>query len=118
MSWYLAVLRNYTGFSGRASRTEFWMFSLVNFLIGVVLWILFAAVHGAIILVIIYDLGVLLPSLAVGFRRLHDTDRTAWWLLIELIPVIGAIVLLVFFCLDSTPGDNHYGPNPKGLAPA
>lgn len=118
MNWYLAVLRNYTGFSGRASRTEFWMFALVNFVIGVVLWILFSAVHALLILLIVYDLGVLLPSLAVGFRRLHDTNRTAWWLLIDLIPVIGAIVLLVFFCIDSTPGDNQYGPSPKGLAPA
>lgn len=118
MSWYLAVLRNYTGFTGRASRTEFWMFALVNFVIGLVLYLLFVAAHALVILLIVYDLGVLLPSLAVGFRRLHDTNRTAWWLLIDLIPLIGAIVLLVFFCTDSTPGDNEYGPNPKGLAPA
>ena len=118
MNWYLAVLRNYTGFSGRASRTEFWMWTLVNFIVGVVLYLLSLAVHPLLILVIVYDLGVLIPGLAVSFRRLHDTDRTAWWLLIYLIPIIGAIVLLVFFCIDSTPGDNHYGASPKGLAPA
>ncbi len=118
MSWYLAVLKNYTGFSGRASRTEYWMFALVNFVIVLVLYLLSAAAHGVLFLVIIYDLGVLLPSLAVGFRRLHDTNRTAWWLLIGLIPLIGTIVLLIFFCIDSTPGDNQYGASPKGLAPA
>ncbi len=118
MAWYLAVLRNYTGFSGRASRTEFWMFTLVNFVIGLVLYLLVFAAHAFVILLFVYYLAVLLPSLAVGFRRLHDTDRTAWWLLLDLIPLIGPIVLLVFFCTDSTPGDNHYGSNPKGLAPA
>ena len=77
-----------------------------------------AAVPTLVILRIVYGLGVLLPSLAVGFRRLHDTNRSGWWLLLDLIPVIGAIVLLVFFCTDSNPGDNRYGQNPKGLAPA
>ncbi len=118
MSSYLAVLRNYTGFSGRASRTEFWMFTLVNFVIGVILYLLFFAAHALVVLLIVYDLGVLLPSLAVGFRRLHDTNRSGRWLLLDLIAVIGAIVLLVFFCTDSNPGDNRYGQNPKGLAPA
>jgi uncharacterized membrane protein YhaH (DUF805 family) len=57
-------------------------------------------------------------SFAVSFRRLHDTDRSAWWLLLNLIPILGAIVLLVFFCMDSTPGDNQDGPDPTGLAAA
>jgi uncharacterized membrane protein YhaH (DUF805 family) len=118
MNWYLAVLRNYTGFGGRASRTEFWMWTLVNLIVGLVLYVLALAVHPLLILWLIYDIGVLIPGFAVSFRRLHDTDRTAWWLLIYLIPFIGAIVLLVFFCMDSTPGDNSYGSSPKGLAPA
>ena len=118
MSWYLAVLRNYTGFSGRASRTEYWMFTLVNFLALVALWILYAIAHAAIILLLIYEFGVLLPGLAVTFRRLHDTDRSGWWVLLSVIPLIGAIVLLVFLCIDSNPGENRYGSNPKGLAPA
>ena len=116
MNWYLAVLKNYTGFSGRASRTEFWMFALVNFLVVLALWILYAVAHALGFLLVVYELGVLLPGLAVGFRRLHDTNRSAWWLLIDLIPLIGAIVLLVFFCTDSSPADNQYGPNPKALA--
>ena len=64
----------------------------------------------------IYYLAVLIPSLAVGVRRLHDTDRSGWWLLLSLIPVIGWIVLIIFFVLDSTPGENQYGPNPKNEA--
>ncbi len=71
------------------------------------------AESGLGMLGIIYSLAVLVPSLAVTVRRLHDTDRTGWWLLIGLIPIIGAIVLLVFTLLDSTPGDNKYGANPK-----
>jgi uncharacterized membrane protein YhaH (DUF805 family) len=117
MNWYLAVLKNYTGFRGRASRTEFWMFNLVNFLVMLALWILYGAVHALGVLVVVYELGLLLPSLAVSVRRLHDTNRSGWWLLIDLIPLIGAIVLLIFLCTDSTSADNEYGPNPKvGLA--
>lgn len=63
---------------------------------------------------LVASLVLLLPSLAVGVRRLHDTDRTGWWLLIGVVPIIGAIVLIVFFVLDSTPGANRFGPNPKG----
>jgi uncharacterized membrane protein YhaH (DUF805 family) len=63
----------------------------------------------------LYSLAILIPSLAVTVRRLHDTDRTGWWLLIGMIPLIGAIVLLVFMLLDSQPGDNQYGAHPKGV---
>ena len=64
-------------------------------------------------------LAIVIPSIAVTFRRLHDTDRSAWWILIGLIPFLGALVLLVFTLLDGTPGDNRYGPDPKGVgAPA
>ena len=61
----------------------------------------------------IYTLAIIIPTFAVAFRRLHDTDRSAWWLLIGLVPIVGSIVLLIFFVLDSTPGDNRFGPNPK-----
>ena len=70
---------------------------------------------GAGVLVSLYALVLLLPSLAVGARRLHDTGRSGWWLLIGLVPLIGSIVLIIFFVLDSQPGDNPYGPNPKGM---
>ena len=118
MNWYLSVVKNYVGFSGRARRKEYWMFILVNIIISIVLSIVdrvvFDAGNGGISLLSgLYSLGVLLPSLAVSVRRLHDTDRSGWWLLIALIPLIGAIVLLVFCVQDSQPGSNQYGPNPK-----
>jgi len=124
MDWYLKVIRNYVGFSGRAHRTEFWMFVLINLVITLVLSFidgmlgLASAEYGMGPLQGLYSLAVLLPSLAVAVRRLHDTGRTGWWLLICLIPLIGAIVLIVFYCLDSQEGDNQYGPNPKGVPAA
>jgi uncharacterized membrane protein YhaH (DUF805 family) len=121
MNWYLAVLKKYAVFSGRAHRTEYWMFTLVNLIISLIL----VAVENLIGLVPegggqgvlsgIYTVAVLLPSLAVGVRRLHDTGRSGWWLLIGLAPLIGVIVLVVFFVQDSQPGSNTYGPNPKGV---
>jgi uncharacterized membrane protein YhaH (DUF805 family) len=113
VNWYLAVLKNYAGFSGRARRTEYWMFFLVNLVIAVVLDILGLYARFFTIIGLLYGLAVLIPSLAVGVRRLHDTGRSGWWLLIGLIPVIGTIILLVFFATDGEPGDNQYGPNPK-----
>jgi uncharacterized membrane protein YhaH (DUF805 family) len=86
---------------------------LFSFIISLVLGILQAVLHMREILTSLYSLAVLLPTLAVGARRLHDIGRTAWWLLIGLIPIIGCIVLLVFMCLDGDEGDNKYGPNPK-----
>lgn len=112
MNWYLGVLKKYADFSGRARRKEFWMFALINFVVMIVLSIV-DGVIGMPVLGAIYALGVLIPSIAVGARRMHDTGRSGWWLLLGLIPVIG-LVLIIFFVLDSTPGDNQYGPNPKG----
>jgi uncharacterized membrane protein YhaH (DUF805 family) len=113
VNWYLAVLKNYAKFSGRARRKEFWMFALINFVIMVVLSALDMAL-GFGLLGAIYALAVLIPSLAVGCRRLHDIGKTGWWQLIGLVPFIGLIVLIIFFVMDSNPGDNQYGPNPKG----
>jgi uncharacterized membrane protein YhaH (DUF805 family) len=113
VNWYLAVLKNYAGFSGRARRTEYWMFFLINFIIIVALELIGMAVKVITILAGIYGLAVLIPSLAVGVRRLHDTGRSGWWLLIGIIPVIGTIILIVFLATDGQPGDNQYGPNPK-----
>lgn len=117
MNWYLAVLKNYAGFSGRARRTEYWMFFLFNVIIAIVLNVITLAIQQVSILGTIYGLAVLIPGLAVGVRRLHDTGRSGWWLLIGLVPLIGAIVLIVFMATDGEPGDNAYGPNPK-FAPA
>ena len=71
-------------------------------------------VLGTVMIGSLYSLAALLPGLAVCARRLHDTDRSGWWMLIALIPVVGIIVLLVFMCMDSTPGENRFGANPKG----
>jgi uncharacterized membrane protein YhaH (DUF805 family) len=117
VSWYLAVLKNYAGFSGRARRKEYWMFALINFVISLVLEILATQAKVIGIVFLVYGLAVLIPGLAVAVRRLHDTGRTGWWVLIGIIPVIGTIILLVFLASDSQPGDNQYGPNPK-QAPA
>jgi uncharacterized membrane protein YhaH (DUF805 family) len=113
MNWYLEVLKKYAVFTGRAHRTEYWMFFLFNIIIGIVLGIIEGIFGGPGILGALYGLAVLVPGIAVGVRRLHDTNRTGWWLLIGLIPIIGIIVLIVFFVQDSQPGENQYGPNPK-----
>ncbi|POB12341.1 DUF805 domain-containing protein [Sulfobacillus sp. hq2] len=109
MQWYLGVWRNYLGFDGRASRTEYWMFELFNVLAVIVLYLLASLAHELVILTWVYGLAVLLPSLAVQIRRLHDTGHSGWWLLMSLIPLVGAIVLLVFFVLPSDLGSNRFG---------
>jgi uncharacterized membrane protein YhaH (DUF805 family) len=119
MNWYLDVLKKYAVFSGRARRKEYWMFVLFNLIIAIVLGIVDSMMgtvteQGIGLLGGLYSLAVLLPGIGVGIRRLHDTDRSGWWLLIGLIPLIGLIVLIVFFVQDSTPGENRFGPNPKG----
>lgn len=120
---YLEVLKKYAVFSGRAQRKEYWMFFLCNLIIAFALGLIeriagIATESNQSLLVILYGLAVLLPGLAVGVRRLHDTGRSGWWLLIALVPIIGTIVLLVFLVQDSQPGDNQYGPNSKRAADA
>lgn len=114
MEWYLTVLKKYAVFTGRARRSEFWYFVLFNFLISLGLstigWII-----GTSVLSYIYALFVLIPSIAVAVRRLHDTGRSGLWILLSFIPIVGAIILIVFSVEDSVPGDNQYGPNPKGI---
>jgi len=118
MNWYLQVLKKYAVFQGRARRMELWMFVLFSFLIsiglGVIDLVAGTTMEGVGVLGAIYSLAIVIPSIAVGIRRLHDTDRSGWWLLIALVPLIGAIVLLIFYVMDGTPGDNRFGPNPKG----
>ncbi|KQL33090.1 hypothetical protein AN960_22060 [Bacillus sp. FJAT-25509] len=113
MEWYLKVLKNYAVFSGRARRTEYWMFFLFNAIITIILSILQSIADIDNILTGIYGLLTILPSLAVGARRLHDSGRSGWWLLLGIIPFIGTIILIIFFCLDSEEGDNRFGANPK-----
>lgn len=122
MNWYLYVLKNYATFSGRARRKEYWMFFLISALISIVLTLLdillgtYSVEYEAGLFSGLYSLLILIPSIAVVVRRLHDTDRSGWWILISLIPLIGVIVLFVFICLDSQPGTNRFGANPKEAA--
>ncbi|WNH07817.1 DUF805 domain-containing protein [Thalassobellus suaedae] len=120
MKWYLKVVRdNYANFNGRARRQEYWMFVLFNaiFIIAI------ATISGGIAsatdtpalfgLYAIYTLGVFIPSLAVGVRRLHDVGKSGWFYLIGLIPFIGGIWLFVLFVTEGDKGPNQYGPDPK-----
>ncbi|MFP3975564.1 MAG: DUF805 domain-containing protein [Dehalococcoidia bacterium] len=113
MVWYLEVLKKYAVFSGRARRKEYWMFVLFNAIIAFVLAFAEVFVGGPGVLANLYTLAVLIPSVAVSVRRLHDITRSGWWLLVGLIPLIGTILLLIFMVQDSESGDNQYGPNPK-----
>jgi|LakMenE01Jun11ns_1017448.scaffolds.fasta_scaffold9832070_2 uncharacterized membrane protein YhaH (DUF805 family) len=100
---------HYAKFSGRASRPEFWWFILFASIIGVVLNLIDNAIGWGIILSAIWSLVILLPVLGLYFRRLHDTDRSAWWLLLMLIPFIGTIVLIVFWASKGTADTNKFG---------
>ncbi|MBF0709152.1 MULTISPECIES: DUF805 domain-containing protein [Bacillales] len=113
MNWYLKVLKNYVNFQGRARRKEYWMFTLFNVIFSIVLTIVESLADISPFLTSIYSLFIILPSLAVTVRRLHDTGRSGWWVLIGLIPLIGSIVILVFTCLDSDVEENRFGINPK-----
>ena len=121
MKWFLDCLKNkYATFEGRARRKEYWYFVLFYVLAIVALAIVdemigtFSEEAEIGLLSGLFVLATFIPSLAVTVRRLHDTDRSGWWILINLIPIIGAIVLLVFTVLDSQPGANRFGENPKG----
>jgi len=111
MHWYTDVLKKYAQFSGRARRQEFWMFTLFNLIITVALMII-GGVVGFPLLSTIYSLAVLLPSLAVGVRRLHDTNRSGWFMLLCLIPLVG-LVLIYFLALEGEKQENAFGPDPK-----
>ena len=116
MNGYLATLKKYADFSGRARRTEYWLFILFNTIIAMVLSVIDYVLESPGIIGLIFALAILIPSIAVAARRLHDTNRSGWWLLITLIPAIGIIALLIFLVLDSSPGENRFGANPKTTA--
>ena len=117
-----SVYGNYAKFDGRASRSEYWWFFLFSFLVALAFWVvalvLYAATRSAAVFgivfagIAIFGIASLIPSIAVGVRRLHDTDRSGWWYLIAFIPYIGAIILLIFFALPSSPTYNRFGPPP------
>ena len=118
MNWYLEVLKKYAVFSGRSRRKEYWYFALFCLLIFIALGVVdrpfgfFRIEAGIGLLGAIFALLMFIPSLAVGVRRLHDTNRRAWFLLLYFIPFLGVIWLLVLCALKGTEGDNRYGPDP------
>ncbi len=111
------IINHYADFNGRARRREYWMYFLWNIVAQIVLGIIVGLIapKAATALSGIYTLALLLPGLSLGVRRLHDTGKSGWFMLLALIPIVGPIILLVFFCTDSQPGSNEYGPNPKGI---
>lgn len=112
------VFQSYAKFDGRSGRAEFWWFFLANLIVAVVLSALGRVSTVFIIVYAIYGLALIIPGLAVSIRRLHDINRSGWWVLIALIPLVGAIVLLVFHVKAGDPGSNVYGPEPIPLTAA
>ena len=113
MNWYLKAMKQYVDFSGRARRKEYWMYFLVYFLITLVGGVVEGVLSMPGTLTTIVALVHLLPSLGVTARRLHDTNRSAWWMLVSFIPVIGWLVLLYFMLNAGDAQDNRFGSNPK-----
>ncbi|MCA9017193.1 MAG: DUF805 domain-containing protein [Planctomycetaceae bacterium] len=129
MHWYLTVLKKYAVLDGRAQRMEYWMFTLLDTLFTILIFVLGTVIGSEMSgpgeisglgfgLVFFYLFVVLMPKLSVTVRRLHDTGRSALWLFVGLIPLIGTLIMLVLMVLDGEPGENEYGPNPKAALPA
>lgn len=132
ISAYKSMFKKYAQFSGRSRRSEYWYAALANFLIIFIAEIIFiiptvsafvldepsggtlVGMGILYVLIVIYSLAVIVPLLAMEIRRLHDIGKSGWYLLLGLIPWVGSIIILVFTCMDSQPGPNKYGPNPKG----
>ncbi len=111
----LVIVERYAGFQGRAQRSEFWWFALFYLLLSLVIGTISRTsdVLGGVLNLVV-TLSLLVPTIAVQIRRLHDTDRTGWWILLGLIPLIGTIILIVFYAQRGTDGDNRFGPDPLG----
>ena len=121
MKYFLYCLQHYADFTGRARRSEYWYFVLFNFIVSILIGLSLGVIAGLlnvpalVYLVYLWSLAVFIPSLAVSVRRLHDIGRSGWWLFLSLIPLVGAIILIIWYCTDSQPGANQYGSNPKEM---
>ena len=125
MDWMLMPLKRYADFNGRSRRKEYWMFTLMNFIVGMVLYALMfmgmdyetgqpgALGMLAMGLLGLYFLAILIPSIAVQVRRFHDQDKSGWLVLLAFIPFVGGLIVLVFMCLEGTRGPNRFGEDPK-----
>ena len=122
MNQFLAAIKKYADFSGRASRSDYWMFILVFSLVYFGLVVLSMVLPGELstvflVLSYVFYLGLLIPMLALIARRLHDSDRSGWMMLISLVPILGGLYLLYLLCIEGTPGDNRFGSSPLAMIP-
>ncbi|WP_105254244.1 DUF805 domain-containing protein [Pseudoalteromonas sp. T1lg75] len=116
MEYFMEALKRYADFSGRTRRKGYWMFILFYLIFAIVAVILDVVLgFESMPLTNVYSLALFIPSLAIGARRLHDTGRSGWWQLLYFLPLIGFIVLIIFFVQDSQDGDNDHGANPKEI---
>lgn len=112
-------LSKYATFQGRASRSEYWYFTLFTFLLSLIAGIIDEAIGSQFgVMSAILTIAIMVPGIAVAARRLHDTDRSGWWQLLFIVPVLGIILLIVWFCTKGTPGPNRFGEDPLGGEPA
>jgi uncharacterized membrane protein YhaH (DUF805 family) len=119
INWFMNVVtQHYFDFNGRARRAEFWWYILVYIIIAVILGIIQSVLHLGSILTGLLSLALLLPNLGVAVRRLHDINRSGWWILIALVPIVGAILLIYWYAQPGTSGANPFGPDPKSAAVA
>ena len=118
---FLEPIKKYAVFSGRATRKEYWLFVLFCMVVGFILGIVdgmsgtFDWEPGLGLFSALFSLAMLLPSIAVSVRRLHDTNRSGWMLLIAFIPFVGFVWLIILYCFKSDQNDNRFGPNPLGI---
>ena len=125
MDWMMMPLRRYADFQGRSRRKEFWMFTLMNFIVTIALYALvlvgmdFQTGEPGLLSMVgmgllgLYWLAIFLPSLAVQVRRFHDQEKSGWMVLLGFVPGVGGLIVLVFMCIEGTRGDNRFGPDPK-----
>lgn len=114
MNYYVDAWKKFADFKGRSRRKEFWLFWLINSAIGGLLQQVTGSLGMAgTIILIVFGLAIILPMIAVSIRRIHDINKSGWWLLISLIPIIGSIWFIVLAIKDSEPQSNQWGPCPK-----
>jgi uncharacterized membrane protein YhaH (DUF805 family) len=113
MDYYKLAFQRFSDFTGRSRRSEYWYFVLFNMLVAIGLFVVDSLIWGYPILYFLYAIAVIVPSIAVAVRRMHDIGKSGWWLLITFVPFVGGIILLVFLATDSQPGPNQWGNNPK-----
>lgn len=115
IQYYVDFWKNYVNFSSRSRRAAFWYVMLMNVIIAIVLSVLMAISSVFYYVAVVYDLAIIIPSIALWVRRLHDIGKAGWWVLLDFVPLVGPIVLLVWACREGDHGANAYGPDPKEM---